>query len=214
MLEFEQDIDPEQNFLNSIKSQSSYFTDQQFNSEITHDQGISIIHFNSRNLYANFQNVKEYLWKFKNPFNIIAISETWINLERGDDFSLLGYNFHCVNRKDGKGGGVALFIDECLEYKVHENLCIVIDEVMECITIEVNIQREKNIIVNCLYRKPGSNIDIFIATMDKILSTMKNKINYLCGDFNIDLLNTNKYKKTDEFIELLYSKGMRPLITS
>ena len=36
---------------------------------------------------------------------------------------------------------------------------------------------------------------------------------FVGGDLNIDLLNPNKHKKTDEFINTLFSIGLFPLIT-
>lgn len=57
--DFEQDIDPENNFLNSLKNNCCYYSEDQFNRNIESDHGISVIHFNSRSLYANFHNIKE-----------------------------------------------------------------------------------------------------------------------------------------------------------
>ncbi len=82
---------------------------------------MSIIHFNSRSLYANYQNMKEYLNQFKKPFSVTAISETWLSSEKGADFQLKGYEFNYVNRKNKKGG-VALYIHNGFKYKVAENM--------------------------------------------------------------------------------------------
>ncbi len=35
----------------------------------------------------------------------------------------------------------------------------------------------------------------------------------VCGDLNIDLLNSNKDKSTDEFIDTRFSTSLFPLIT-
>lgn len=43
------------------------------------------MHSNCRTLYANFTNIKGCLRQFKKLFNIVAMSETWINTERGLD---------------------------------------------------------------------------------------------------------------------------------
>jgi len=37
--------------------------------------------------------------------------------------------------------------------------------------------------------------------MENLFSAVNNKSLFICGDFNIDLLNPNKHKLTDEFIE-------------
>lgn len=46
-----------------------------------------------------------------------------------------------------------------------------------------------------------------------MFNKLKHKISYICGDFNIDLLNPNKHKLTEEFIETLYSLSLFPTIT-
>lgn len=53
--------------------------------------------------YANFQTIKDYIIQFTTPFNVITISETWFNLEKGVDFQLEGYELHEQNKQDGKG---------------------------------------------------------------------------------------------------------------
>lgn len=83
---------------------------------------ISIIHFNSRSLYANFNNIKEYLRQFNKPFNNIAISETWINSERGVDWELDEYERIYTNRKNKNGGGMSIYVDNSLKFKVVEKL--------------------------------------------------------------------------------------------
>lgn len=91
------------------------------------DSEMSLIHYNSRSLYANFNSIKEYLKQFTKPFTIIAISETWINVDKGMKFELEGYELNCINRKNKSGGGVAIYVDKTLNYKVVESMTTVID---------------------------------------------------------------------------------------
>lgn len=65
----------------------------------------------------------------------IAISETRMTLEKGTNFDLEGYEENYVNRKNKKVGGVALFVDKNLTYKVVEKIRMVVDNILECITI-------------------------------------------------------------------------------
>ena len=44
-----------------------------------------------------------------------------------------------------------------------------------------------------------------------MLNVLKKPV-YICGDFNIDLLKSEKNVGTKNFIELLYSNSFRPLI--
>lgn len=84
---------------------------------------------------------------------------------------------------------------------------------MESITIEIELLRIKNGIICCVYRKPGSNIDPFITKMEILFSTTNQKNTYICGDYNIDLLNPNRHKLTDDFIEIMHSMSLFPTKT-
>lgn len=65
-----------------------------------------------------------------------------------------------------------------------------------------------------IYRKPGSNIDKFNSYMERLFTSTKQKDMYVCGDYNIDLMNPNpNHKATDEFIEVMNSMGLYPTIT-
>lgn len=102
-------IDPENNLFSNINISYRYNTENQYNEMIREKNKISIIHFNTRRLYANFHRIKEYLSQFNIPFNIIAISETWINNEMGLDFELNGYVFNYIKGKNKSGGGVLIY---------------------------------------------------------------------------------------------------------
>lgn len=209
----DEDFNSEEHFFVNLNSVSQYYSEDQYNNCFKSDNKISIIHFNSRSLYANFQNIKEYLNQFTLPFNIILISETWMRNERGTDFGLEGYNFVYRNRENKNGGGVAMFIDKNLHYKIIDNLSVAIDDLLECITIEINRNNKRNMIVSCVYRTPGSNIQTFKDWMEANFTIKDNKIMFIGGDFNIDLLNQNSHIMTDEFINTMYSIGLYPKIT-
>ena len=55
--------------------------------------------------------------------------------------------------------------------------------------------KKENVIVSCVYRKPGSNIEVFKDSMEGLFAKT-NKFVLICGDFNIDLLNLNKHRIT------------------
>ena len=213
LLDLEHDIDPDNNFFSNINNNCCYYTAEQYNQTIKMDSKLSIIHFNSRSLYANFNNIKEYLSQFKKTFKIIAISETWINADKGMDFELEGYELNCVNRKNKSGGGVAMYVDNNLNYIVVENMTTVIDNLLECITIEICEEKNKNVIISCIYRAPGSSTEAFKDWIGEMFSKTNQKVVFICGDFNIDLLNPNKHKMTDEFINTMYSMSLYPKIT-
>ena len=88
-----------------------------------------------------------------------------------------------------------------------------VDNILECITIELNIEKRKNKAVSCMYRTPGPNIDTFIENFSLIHNVVnKNKIVYVCGDFNTDLLKHETNRSTEDFLDTLFSLGLYPLI--
>ena len=80
--DMEEDVDPDNNFFDDIFDNCCYYTTDKYNRTVKVDNKLSIIHFNSRSLYANFNSIKDCLRQFKQPFSIVAISETWTSSEK------------------------------------------------------------------------------------------------------------------------------------
>lgn len=68
--------------------------------------------------------------------------------------------------------------------------------------------KSKNVIISCIYR-----VQQFKGWMECMFTKKSNKTIFICGDFNIDLLNPNKHKITDEFINTMYSMSLFLIIT-
>lgn len=92
-------------------------------------------------------------------------------------------------------------------------MSMVVDNLLECVTTEICLKKKKNIIVSCIYRSPGSNIDTFKDWMEEAFTKTSQKVMFICGDFNIDLLNPNNHKMTEDFINTVFSLGLYPQIT-
>ena len=86
------DMEHDNYLFNTINNNCCYYTDEQYN-QINKDGKLSILHINSRSQYANFASIKDYVNQFKQSCNIVAISETWINAEKGVVFELEGFEF-------------------------------------------------------------------------------------------------------------------------
>ena len=210
---FDHNIDPEHNFLRNIISNCEYYTDDEFNASFGSTAGLSIIHLNSQSMYTHFDQIRECLGKFKKPFNIVAVSESWITNEKGANFNLSGYDFICVNREDKRSGGVALYVDQNLNYKIIDSMSTSITDLLECITIEIDMGKKQNITVSCVYRAHDSCIETFKNVFEALFTKTKDNLYYICGDVNIDMLNPHKKKTVDDFYETMFSMSLLPLIT-
>ena len=73
---------------------------------------------------------------------------------------------------------------------------------------------DQNIIVGVIYRPPSTNIDKFNTLINSTLNLLKTEssIVYLMGDFNLDLLKQEQHQQTGEFLDLLHSFSLLPLI--
>ena len=214
LYDFECNIDPENHLLNSINTMCDYYTEEKFNDTVSLENTFSLIHFNCRSLYANFTKIQEYLRSLKHKLSAIALSETWIDEDRGVDFCMEGYELHYCSRKNKRGGGVALFVNTDLKCRIVECMTMAINDLFECITVEIDMEKKKNVVVTCIYRTPGSKIEMFNENLEKVLCQFnEKKIYILCGDLNIDLLSAHRQASVSDYLETLYSRGLYPLIT-
>ena len=74
-------------------------------------------------------------------------------------------------------------------------MSVTINGVMECVTVELS----------------GSDMQTFIDQIETVRKNVKKSI-FLCGDLNIDLLKYNDNTPTKNFVDMMFSLGLYPLI--
>ena len=75
---------------------------------------------------------------------------------------------------------------------------------------------KKNIIVGIIYRPHNRRIEDFVTINNELLDKIsrENKICFLMGDFNVNLMNYHRHHLTGQFLDGTYSNTFFPLITS
>ena len=173
----------------------------------------NIMHLNCRSLKMNFDSLKVMLSTLKENFTAIALSETWLTKSTEDMYKLNGYDFICKSRLHKVGGGVGIFINNYLTYKIRDDLTFM-NDVLECVFVEI-VQEKSNFLIGCIYRPPGGDISIFndflVLLLDKINLKRRPLLTFLTGDFNIDLLKTDN-SHTRQFLNLMSSYSFLPTI--
>ena len=76
---FENVIDSDSFLSRGANIDCDYYTNDEFCCRISNNYGLSVIHFNCRSLKANFNSLQKYLISLNRQFDIIALSETWLN---------------------------------------------------------------------------------------------------------------------------------------
>jgi len=86
----------------------------------------------------------------------------------------------------------------------------------ESVLVEIMRPHGKNIIVGCLYRPPDASLNDFNRSVEDILSAIsfENKLSYIMGDFDINILNSHSHQPTNEFINLMTSNSLYPQTNS
>ena len=117
--------------------------------------------------------------------------------------------------KKKRGGGVSLYLDENITYRIHDDLDY-FDSELEMIVVEIEndvFKTNSNVIMGLIYRIPNTPIEVFNDRIADILNTAEKeqKICYFMGDLNIDLFKTEEHRQTSHFLDIMYSHF--PLIT-
>ena len=162
---------------------------------------------NSRSFRSNFDNIIQLLTEIKFNFDFIIFTETWLTLHDIDIYKISNYTSIHTIRNNKRGGGVAIYINNNLNFNILYNLTFTIDNLIDICTIEF-IYNNTNIILSSIYRPPYSNIDSFTHIISNYLHSIShNKTVYVFGDFNIDIFKHNNNKHIKDFIDNIYQFG-------
>lgn len=93
-----------------------------------------------------------------------------------------------------------------------QNVSVVVSNVFDCLAIDIIMEKKKNITVDCLYGAPESDMNTCNTWIEENFTNISHKSMFQWRDFNIDLLNLNKHKPSEEFINIMYSNGLHSLI--
>ena len=191
-------LDPNPNFFTAnseLLSNCIYLISSEFNKIPFPPDAFSAFHVNIRSLPKHFDNLSEYLRSFNIFFSVVAVSETWLHKSNSDLFNIPGYHFISNSREHKSGGGVGLYIQSDMNFKLRIDLQSSENSLYESVFVEIMRPQGKNIIVGCLYRPPDASLNGFNRSLEDILSAIsfENKLSYIMGDFSINILNSHSH---------------------
>ena len=113
-------------------------------------------------------------------FDIIGLTETWLNESNQDILGFPNYNHVYMYRQNKTGGGVSILLQTHIQYKELTEFSIC-NELFECVFVEVEMTGN-NVIIGCIYRPPNSNLsqfnNDFAAIIKKFLVEINMYISY------------------------------------
>ena len=107
-------------------------------------------------------------------------------------------------------------MDQNLKYKVRGDVNIYSKSLTESIPTEIMNTKQKNMIIECIYKHPKQgthdfNENYILPLMDKLSKEKKDIL--IMGDVNINILNYNNDKDTTTFLDTMSSNSFSPFIT-
>ena len=165
-----------------------------------------MLHLNARSLNRNLDSIKLLLQSLEHTCSFIGICESWLrpNTNSPSMFDIEGYTLLRADRCDGRGGGVALYFENGISFKLLDNM----PEISHCETLSIEVNngsKHKSTAIGVIYHPPGTPVDQFSLKTDQYIHTMSENQRqvYLMGDFNINLLLNENEISDNNFITLL-----------
>ena len=163
---------------------------------------LNICHLNARSVSAHIDEISNIL--VSTPFHIIGVSETWLRdgipncLFEVHDYSLIR------NDRNGRGGGVGLYIRDNLKIRIIEKSCL---RAFDALFVEVKLCGG-NILVGVVYNPPNATISQVVQIVE-VISTLAHEYHnvIIMGDFNLNVANPSAV--TRYFVEFLNSLSIK-----
>jgi len=144
--------------------------------------------------------------------DIITLCETFLHDSNKELYQIPGYSFVSRSRLQMKRGGVGLYINSSIEYKMRPDLDTFIEGEFETIFIETT-NTHKHTVVGSIYRPPNTNI---AQSIDRYCDTFRRigESESLIGtDQNFDMLKIESLPYIEDFFNMTINNGMIPTIT-
>ena len=206
------DFDMDENLINTVNSK--YYDITKLKNVQTPNESFSIFHTNLRSLSAHLDELYLLLCSSKMTFDVIGISETREQVGKCffNNVNLTGYAFYS-QPSNSSAGGAGLYIRANLNYSIREDLNLLEDE-LECIWVEIKNAKSPNILCCCAYRHPNTDSRKFTEYMDMTMNKLskENKLIFVMGDFNLNLLNCESHSETNDFLNCMVSHYLLPYI--
>ena len=184
----------------------------------TDNYSLFFFHCNIRSLPKHFELLHDLLYCFDNIPDVIAVTETRLNCNSSANIDFPNYKYYNTDSKT-MAGGAGIYISSSLNtiprsdlnFDSRNNFGFVPKQRL----LELSPPVKPSIIVGCIYRHPSSNLDSFISQFENLIRSLnqsKHQI-FILGNMNIDFLKVGSHSKTEDYLDVLYSSNLLPVIT-
>ena len=110
---------------------------------------MSILHLNIRSLNVNIDNFREFLGSLNGNFSVIVLTESWCHETANENPLLSLDNYYSVHqtRKNKKGGGICIYTNKQLKFKLTNDIDIFNNQIETC-SVEIINSKSRNLVVS------------------------------------------------------------------
>ena len=181
------DIDPDMN-MNTMNLPTRYYTiDEYCNLHFQMDFNLSMLNYNIYSFFAHQPNFESFLEILPDQFDVIVVSETWLNPFNFQSCHLNNYLGYHTYRTESRSGGISVFAKRIFKSNVIESLSLC-NEIIESCVVRVSIGKSAIFVVG-IYRPHSGTIEAFNDELERILCSplLQNSLVLVAGDMNINL---------------------------
>ena len=189
--------------------------------EILTEKRLSIFHSNISSLRANYENLHTLLSQISITFDVISLTEVWNSKDSINNFNpndLEGYYKYNGLPGTTLKSGSRFYIKNNIDFidrpdlDKHEHKD---ENEYTAKWIEIQNEKDSNILIASIYRHPSKHDTLFLEYLNKTLKKIvrENKLIFITGDFNYNLLNYKKNEKVSNFLHMMYDHFLQPNIT-
>ncbi|KAK4817118.1 hypothetical protein QYF61_027981 [Mycteria americana] len=147
-------------------------------------------------------------------YDMVAITETWWDDSHNWSVAMDGYKLFRRDRQGRRGGGVALYIRECLDSLELDDG----DDRVECLWVRIRGKANKaDIVVGVCYRPPNQDEETDELFYKQLGEASRSLALVLVGDFNLlDVCwkyNTAERKQCSRFLERVADNFLTQLVS-
>ena len=156
--------------------------------------GMRILHLNARSIVKKFSELCELINHF-HP-DAVLVCETWLHENNVNLLNISNYEFFYKNRKNGKGGGVAIYINSKLNPTAFDP-GVSPPDCIECVFATYS----SNMVIGELYRKPNTSEKHYLKYLRDVCDVLnKSGKSFVLGtDQNIDMLKISNQNVKELF---------------
>ena len=167
-----------------------------------------LLNFNIISIGANFDTFNCFTNLLNKKCYILSFSESWLNDNNKNLYTIEGYDaFHNFRCDGPRGGGLSVYISNVFKSKVIHP-CTISLPTIDTLFIET-VKENCRLPIISIYRPPSANALLLIDKLSEQLSIISGN-GYdeiiLCGDFNLDILDYDNNENTLNLLNSLTSQ--------